>query len=262
MKFDRLSVSAPGGRQLLRETTLTVRRGEAIGVTGESGSGKTTLLKAAMGVLGRGCEIDGGGIQLDGRAMEKLPPHERRKLAGTSLGFVPQLPMTAFDSRIAMGRQIQAVYCKRLGLSREAATGLAREKLRQVNLLDAERVMGSRPGALSGGMLQRVAIAILLGLNPPFILADEPTSALDPDNRAAVIALLQDLKPTSGLLVVSHDTEVLGRVCDRVHVLHDGELVEEGNLAELLAAPKHDWTARFAETAGQREEGYWSWERW
>jgi len=263
LKLDRLAVTAAGGRMLLRGVSLQVRLGEAVGVTGESGSGKTTLLKAAMGVPGKGCSVSGGSIELDGRRLEGLAPGERRLLAGTSLGFIPQLPMTAFDARIEVGRQMRAIFRKRLGLSRAAASELAREKLRQANLPDADRVLASRPGALSGGMLQRTTIAILLGLQPSYVLADEPTSALDPDNREAVVRLLLQMKSASaGLLIVSHDPEVLERLCDRVLVLHDGELVEQGSMAELLARPRRGWTRRFAATALQQREGEWAWERW
>lgn len=262
LSLNRIGVTATSGRRLLRELTFCLQRGEAIGVTGESGSGKTTLLKAVMGVLGKGCVIDGGSIQLEGRDLGALAPAERRQVAGRWIGFVPQLPMTAFDSRLNVGRQIQAIFRKRLGLNRSEAAELARAKLERVNLPDYERVMASRPGALSGGMLQRAAIAILLGLNPPYILADEPTSALDPDNREAVIKLLQEFKLTSGLLIVSHDTEVLGRICDQVQVLYDGELVEQGSMKELLDRPQHMWTAQFACSAAQQEEGCWLWERY
>ncbi|NGP59154.1 ABC transporter ATP-binding protein [Paenibacillus thiaminolyticus] len=260
--LNRISVSAADGRRLLHEISCRVRRGEAIGVTGESGSGKTTLLKAAMGILGQGCVLEDGAIQLDGRDLHSLGPAERREMGGRAIGFIPQLPMTAFDPRLCMGSQMQAIFRTRLGLNRLDAAGLARAKLQQVHLPESDRVMASRPGALSGGMLQRVAIAILLGLNPPYIAADEPTSALDAENREAVIQLLHECKLSSGLLIVSHDIGVLSRICDQVLVLHDGVLVEQGKIEELLARPRHIWTSQLARSAARQEEGYWKWERY
>ncbi|MCG7406632.1 ATP-binding cassette domain-containing protein [Paenibacillus sp. ACRRX] len=259
--MNRIGVSAADGKRLLHEITCHVQRGTAIGVTGESGSGKTTLLKATMGVLGKECTLDSGNMILDGCDLAALAAVDRRKVAGKSIGFIPQLPMTAFDSRLRIGSQIQAVFRKRLGLNRLDAAQLAQLKLRQVQLSEVERVMRSRPGELSGGMLQRVALAILFGLNPPYMLADEPTAALDPDNRAAVIQLLLAFKQTSGLLIVSHDVEVLERICDQVHVLYNGEFVEQGTMKQLLDQPRHIWTSQFARSVAQQEKGYWLWEK-
>lgn len=232
LRMDGVSVKASDGAMLLKSFSLCIRKGEAVGLTGESGSGKSTLLKAVMGLLDRGCRMTAGSIALSrpGTAepwrLDRLSPETRRELAGLSLGFVPQHPMSAFDSRIRIGKQMEETFRVRLGLGKVMALELARDTLDRVNLHDHARVMESLPSRLSGGMLQRVAVALVLGLKPQFVLADEPTAALDRDNRDQLLHLLGKLRENTGILLVSHDADALARLCGTVHVIHEGEWVE------------------------------------
>lgn len=252
LDVDGLSVMRGDGGLLLKSVTLRLTRGEAVGLTGESGAGKSTLLKAIMGTLDPGCRICAGSLVLRTEEdrprirLEQLSAKRRRSLAGTTIGYIPQHPLSAFDSRLTIGAQMEETFRVKLELGKTAARHLAADMLRQAGLGDAPRVMRSLPEGLSGGMLQRVAIAMLLGLSPAYILADEPTASLDADNRAHVLALLKQRLGSSGLLLVSHDVQAMRLLCGTVAVLYDGEMAECGPVEQLLRHPAHAWTRSFA----------------
>ena len=161
LEIKNLYVEGKGHAQLLRGVSFSMKLGECIGLTGPSGAGKTTIIKAIMGVLDHTCRIPSGDILLDGVSLPAMPPAKRRDLCGTTLGFIPQNPMTAFDPHIRMGRLMEETFCLRLNCSKPDARKLAADTLRRVNLLDVDRVLSSYPTQLSGGMLQRVTMAIL-----------------------------------------------------------------------------------------------------
>ncbi len=259
LEVKKLSVEAKKHTKLLTDVSFSLNQGEAVGLTGQSGAGKTTLIKALMGILGRTCVIRAGEIKVDELNLNKLSPSRRRDLCGTTLGYIPQNPMTAFDRRIKIGKQMTETFRIRLQLSQKEAEGLRAEKLNAVNLTDTIRVMESYPGQLSGGMLQRVSMAILLGLRPKYILADEPTSALDEDNRALLLNLLMQQVKETGILMISHDVFALDTLCGRVLVMEQGRITERGTMDQLLSKPEREWTKEFSAANTKQDRRQWEW---
>lgn len=209
LKIEQLDVKERSGRYLLKDISMEIPAGRVIGLTGKSGSGKTTLLRSILGMLHTSCHIDAGKILLDDIDLSHLSRKSHRELCGKKLGFIPQNPMTAFDSRLKIGYQMRETFVNRLHLNTSEATDLAKEKLVSVNLKDTDRILGAYPSELSGGMLQRVAAAILLGMSPDYVLADEPTAALDEENRDLLLLIMQEQMKDKGILFVSHDVAAL-----------------------------------------------------
>ena len=158
-----------------------------------------------------------------------------------------------------MGPQMTETFRIRLKVPHDEACMLAEEKLRAVNLIDTTRILGSYPAQLSGGMLQRVSVAILLGLKPKYILADEPTSAIDENNRGILIDLLQQQSKEAGILLVSHDVYVLQILCETVLVMENGSISEKGTMDKLLSSPKNIWTRQFAAAHRKLDRSGWAW---
>lgn len=194
MEVKDLTARTRKGKLLLDHVSFTLEPGGCTGLTGASGSGKTTLLKALLGVSDSDVAICGGQFLLDGKDLLQQTEKVRRELCGTTLGFIPQNPMTAFNLHVSVGAQMAETFRKRLHIEKRAAQKLSMEALKKVHLTDSERVYRAYPGQLSGGMLQRVTMAILLGLSPRYIFADEPTSALDEDNKSYLTQELARMK--------------------------------------------------------------------
>ncbi|PYG90256.1 peptide/nickel transport system ATP-binding protein/nickel transport system ATP-binding protein [Ruminiclostridium sufflavum DSM 19573] len=259
LEIKKLSVEGKNNKKLLKKIDFSVRPGEYIGLTGSSGAGKTTLIKAIMGILDYNCRIVNGSIMLDGTALTDLSAKERRELCGITMGFIPQNPMTAFDRHKKIGKLMEETYRIRLGIPRREADELAAETLRAVNLTDVSRVKASYPGQLSGGMLQRVTVAILWGLKPRYILADEPTSALDEKNRDILLELLKENPEKAGIVFLSHDAKALKMLCKQIMVMENGALVERQTVEELFRHPVNEWTKKFIISANMEEGGEWIW---
>lgn len=213
LKIEQLDVKERSGRYLLKDISMEIPAGQVIGLTGRSGSGKTTLLRSVFGMLHTSCHIEAGKILLDNVDLSHLSRKSHRELCGKRLGFIPQNPMTAFDSCLKIGCQMRETFINRLHLNGSAATEMAKETLVAVNLKDTERVLGAYPSELSGGMLQRIAAAILLGMSPDYILADEPTAALDEENRDLLLLIMREQMKDKGILFVSHDVAALKTLC-------------------------------------------------
>ncbi len=261
LKINQLSVKEKSGRFLLNQVSVAIPSGAIIGLTGHSGSGKTTLLRSIFGMLHTDCQIKDGKIFMDDTDLLCLSRRDHRGLCGKKIGFIPQNSMTAFDSRLKIGYQIQETFQRRLQLNQSNAIVLAKEKLDLVNLKDTQRVLNAYPGELSGGMLQRVAAAILLGMSPDYILADEPTAALDEENRNLLLDVLQTQMQDKGILFVSHDVDALQRLCNNVYVLGAGKVIEQGNMDQLLTKPQTDWMKQFASLSRKESRGEWEWEK-
>lgn len=259
LEIKNLYVEGKNHTQLLRDISFSMELGKCIGLTGPSGAGKTTIIKAIMGVLDHTCCISSGDILLGGDSLSTMHSAKRRDLCGTTLGFIPQNPMTAFDPHIRMGRLMEETFCLRLRCSKAEARKLASKTLQRVNLLDANRVLSSYPTQLSGGMLQRVTMAILWAMRPKYILADEPTSALDEANRDLLLQLLRDYPGPCSILLLSHDTSALKVLCTEIMVLEQGQIVECAAADELFKRPKANWTKKFAAASKVREGGDWEW---
>ena len=246
LEVQNLSVTARNGAQLLKQISFQIEIGEAVGLTGQSGAGKTTLLKALLGILSGGCQVSGGTIQVDGQSLWALSPRKRRELCGTTLGFIPQNPMTAFDPRLKLGRQMEETLRLRTGVSGKEAVERAEALLAELGLSQPRRVLDSYPAQLSGGMLQRAAAALLMALHPKYILADEPTSALDPELTGEVLKVIRSLADQrTTMLIVTHEMAFARDVSNHVVFMADGVICEESDPIRLFSAPKNKRTQEF-----------------
>lgn len=262
LEVKNLSVYTSKQKMLLEGISFTAQSGICTGITGPSGSGKTTLLKAILGVSGENVSVTQGEILLDGIELLKKSTAERRNLCGVQLGFIPQNPMTAFNRYVSVGSQMSETFRKRLGINKRSAKQLSIEMLKSVNLSDADRIYSARPNQLSGGMLQRVTMAILLGLKPHYIFADEPTSALDEKNRQIfLIEQLIQLKKQSAIIFVSHDDDAIKQLCDEVLILQNGNVIEHGSTDTIFSNPQNSWTKDFAAASNEQNEGVWVWNK-
>lgn len=223
--------------EAVRGVDLTVGRGEALGLVGESGSGKTLTCRAVLGALPGPCAVAGGRIDLDGTDLATLPPTGWRGLHATRIGAVFQDPGAYLNPSIPVGRQLAEALRATGGLGRRAARARALELFAAVGLRRPEVVARQIPAQLSGGMQQRVMLAIAISCDPDLLIADEPTTALDVRTQAEIVALLRALRARIGLslLFVSHDLAVVAELCDRIAVFRDGRIVETAATADLLA---------------------------
>jgi peptide/nickel transport system ATP-binding protein len=229
---------------LLRSVDLNVMAGEVHGLVGESGAGKSMLARAVLGILPPDVEIIRGGIALDGQDLIGMTPRARRQLLGADLALIPQDPMTALNPVRRIGSQMVDGLTLHLKLDRKTALARCEELLASVHLRDPARILKQYPFELSGGMRQRVLIAMAFACKPRLIIADEPTTALDVTVQRQILRLIRDLQEQAGtaILFVTHDLGVVARICDQVTVLHTGRVVERAKMLDLFAAPQHDYT--------------------
>jgi peptide/nickel transport system ATP-binding protein len=224
--------------------SFALDRGQIHGLVGESGSGKSLTAMAIMGLLPLiGGRITGGNLAFDGHSLQR-PEAELRKLRGRRIAFITQNPMTALDPVRHIGGQVDEVAMMHLGLDRKAARERTIEILTQLRISSAETVVQSYPHQLSGGMKQRIVIAMALAGEPDLIVADEPTTALDVTVQAQIIHILTSLvrERGLGLLLITHDMGVVAQACDLVTVLYAGRVAEKSTTAELFEAPRHPYT--------------------
>ena len=234
-----------GSAHLLDGVSLRLERGQTLGLVGESGSGKSLTAMAAMGLLPLiGGRVSDGSVRFDGQDLASLTDRQRRALRGRRIGFVTQNPMTALDPVQRIGAQIDVVSRLHLGLTKQAARARTLDLLTQLRIPEAAAVAEAWPHQLSGGMKQRIVIAMALAGDPELIIADEPTTALDVTVQAQIIQILAALVREKGvaLLLITHDMGVVAQICDRVAVLYAGRLAEEGPVAPIFAAPQHPYT--------------------
>jgi peptide/nickel transport system ATP-binding protein len=218
--------------------------GSTTGIVGESGSGKSVSSLAALGLLPRrGVEVS-GTVEYEGRNLLTLPDRELRDLRGDQIAMVFQDPMSSLNPVLPIGRQITEVLERHRALKGAAARAEAAELLSKVGIPDAVRRLKSYPHQLSGGMRQRVMIAIALACNPRLLIADEPTTALDVTISAQILELLRALVVETGtaLVLITHDLGVVAGLCDTVHVMYSGRIVESAARRPLFAEPRHPYT--------------------
>ena len=237
LEIKNLTVKVKNNVPILRGVSLSIDKGTCIGLTGASGSGKTTLIKSIMGMNGGDLEVPQGQILLDGDDLLKRSTKERRGLCGKTIGFIPQNPMTAFFPHAKMDRQIIETLRMHTCTDKKQARELAENVLRKVNLTDTKRVLSAYPGELSGGMLQRIAMALILGTKPKYVLADEPTSALDPISTSKIEELAMSLKEKYTIVIVTHNMQQAVRISDNTAFFLLGELVEYGKTETLFSDP-------------------------
>ncbi|MFJ6835630.1 ABC transporter ATP-binding protein [Streptomyces sp. NPDC091209] len=233
-----------GDREIVHGVSFTLTPGRAVGIVGESGSGKTLTCRAALGILPAHFEITGGSVEIDGGDIAELSPAQWTDLRGATISAVFQDPASYLNPSIRVGAQIAEVVRVKTGLKRRAAHRRAVELLRAVHLRDPELVHAQYPHELSGGMLQRVLIAVAIAAGPRILIADEATTALDVTVQAEILDLLADLRERTGLalVVVSHDLAVVAQLCDEVLVMRRGEVVEQGPTRDVLHRPRHEYT--------------------
>ena len=230
-----------GARRVVDVDELHVGAAEIVGLAGESGSGKSMTIQAVLGLAGTAGATVTGSIKLDGVELTAMSPAELRAIRGRRIAAIFQSPGLAFNPVFRVGEVVSRTL-RLHGLSAGQARERAEAAMRSV-LLSSD-LLGRYPAQLSGGQLQRVAIALALALRAEVLLADEPTSALDVTVQAEVLELLRELRDSRGMAVlfVSHDLAVIAELCDRVAVMRAGQVVEQGPTGQVLAAPRHDYT--------------------
>ena len=224
--------------------SLTLERGRALGIVGESGSGKTILSRSIMGLLPPRGTIRHGGITFEGREIGGLSRRAMRDIWGREMAMIFQDPMTSLNPLMKIGAQIAEPLRIHLGMSRADAWATAERLMQDVRIPAPGRRLHQYPHELSGGMRQRIMIAIAMSCGPTLLLADEPTTALDVTVQAQVLELLLEIQRDRGLsiLLVTHDMGVAAMVADRIAVMYAGRLVEEGDKESLFAEPRHPYT--------------------
>ena len=223
---------------------LTVQRGQTLGLVGESGCGKSVTALAVMGLLPKDSAAVSGWIRFEHSDLLNLPDRAMRDLRGDRLAMIFQEPMTSLNPVYAVGEQIAEVLVRHRGLSRQQARARAVELMRLVKIPSPEHCIDDYPHRLSGGMRQRVMIALALACEPTLLIADEPTTALDVTIQAQILDLMRDLKASIGaaIILITHDLGVVAEVCDEVAVMYAGEIVERAPVDVLFANPQHPYT--------------------
>jgi oligopeptide/dipeptide ABC transporter ATP-binding protein len=235
---------ARGTLRAVDGASFDVRRGEALGIVGESGSGKTMALRALVGLLPRAARLAGGEIVFEGTDLAAAPEARLRAIRGREISMVFQEPMTALNPVMRVGQQIAEGPLVRLGYGRRRAKERALELMRTVGIPDPKRRLNAFPHELSGGLRQRVMIAIALSSEPKLILCDEPTTALDVTIQDQILKLLLGLREELGvgLVFVSHDLAVIAQTCQRVAVMYAGQIVETGPIETVFRESRHPYT--------------------
>jgi oligopeptide/dipeptide ABC transporter ATP-binding protein len=247
LRISDLTVEFPAARGPARavdRVSLDVSRGEVLGVVGESGCGKSMTALAVLGLVPAPGRIAGGRVLLDGQDLLTIPPIALQQIRGKRIGMIFQEPMTALNPVLTVGEQIAESIRHHLKFSRADAKARTIELLRLVGIPSAESRWDEYPHRLSGGMRQRVMIAMAIACDPDVVFADEPTTALDVTVQAQILTLLRDLRERLGMAMVfiSHNLGVIAQVAHRVAVMYAGRIVEETTAARLFAQPQHPYT--------------------
>lgn len=238
-------ITSEGTARAVDGVSLHVNRGETLGLVGESGCGKSitslSILRLVPSPPGR---IVGGEIQFKGRDLLKLPEPEMRKIRGNEISLIFQEPMTALNPVFTVGDQIGEVYRIHQGLSKKEALERSIEMMERVRIPAPRQRVHDYPHQMSGGMRQRVMIAMALACDPDLLIADEPTTALDVTVQAQILALMEDIKQRTGaaVILITHDLGVIAEVADRVNVMYAGRIVEEGTVYDIFENPMHPYT--------------------
>jgi peptide/nickel transport system ATP-binding protein len=238
--------SASGPVTAVDDVSFEIRHGETLGLVGESGSGKSVTAFSIVQLIDRPGRITAGRVMFQGRNLLDMQPEELRDVRGAGIGFVFQEPAAALNPVMRVGGQIAEALLVHGLATRRDARARAVELLRAVHIPDPEARVDDYPHQLSGGMRQRVMLAVALACRPSLVIADEPTTALDVTVQAQILDLLRELKRAFdlSLLLITHDLGVIAETADRVAVMFRGRIVEEGPVRRILRAPTHEYTQR------------------
>lgn len=247
-----------GGRwhAAVSDVSFALQPGEVLGLVGESGCGKSTTAYSIMKLLPRNARIAAGEVCLDGEDILKKSDDELRRLRGNRLAMIFQDPMTALDPAFTVGDQLMETVQEHLGLGRSEARARALELFQQVGIPAAEERLTAYPHQFSGGMRQRIALAIAISCHPQVLIADEPTTALDVTIQAQILSLIRRLlvsERRTGMVLITHDLGVVAQVCDRVAVMYAGEIIEVGDVRSVFAEPLHPYTQALLNSLPNRQ---------
>jgi peptide/nickel transport system ATP-binding protein len=257
LEVDRLRThffTRAGVVKAVDDVSFTVRKGEVLGLVGESGSGKSMTGYSIMGLVDPPGRIVLGSIRLNGRDLRKLSPEQMRQLRGNRMAMVFQDPMMTLNPVLSIAAQMVETVVAHETVSRDAALARAREALVMVGIPSPDERLNAYPHQFSGGMRQRVAIAIALLNNPDLIIADEPTTALDVTIQGQILFEMQKLTRDTGaaMIWITHDLSVIAGLADRVCVMYAGRIVEQGSVADVLTQPQHPYTQGLLDSVPSR----------
>lgn len=245
IKDEKLSFFTPAGEvKALNGVSFSMNEGEVLGIVGESGSGKSVTAYSIMGLTAYPGKLIGGTIYFNGHQIEKMSEKEMRKIRGNEVSIIFQDPMTSLNPVYTLGNQITEVIRLHTGKSKKEAYDRAKELLELVGINEPTKRLKQYPHELSGGMRQRVMIAIALACEPKLLIADEPTTALDVTIQAQILELMQELRQKLGMsiIMITHDLGVVASMCERIAVMYAGHIVEYGTADEIFYEPKHEYT--------------------
>ena len=245
IKDERLSFFTPAGEvKALNGVSFSMEEGEVLGIVGESGSGKSVTAYSIMGLTAYPGKLIGGTIRFNGHQVDQMTEREFRKMRGNEVSIIFQDPMTSLNPVYTIGNQIMEVIRLHTDKTPEQAKDRARELLELVGINEPEKRLKQYPHELSGGMRQRVMIAIALACEPKLLIADEPTTALDVTIQAQILELMKDLqkKTQMGIIFITHNLGVVAEICDKVSVMYAGKIVEQGAVNDIFYHPSHPYT--------------------
>lgn len=245
IKDERLSFFTPAGEvKALNNVSFSMKQGEVLGIVGESGSGKSVTAYSLMGLTAYPGKLIGGELRFNGHEVEKMTEKEFRKMRGEEISIIFQDPMTSLNPVYTIGNQIMEMIRLHTDKDKKQAYERARELLELVGINEPERRLKQYPHELSGGMRQRVMIAIALACEPKLLIADEPTTALDVTIQAQILELMMDLRKKLGMsiIMITHDLGVVASMCEKIAVMYAGKIVEYGTTDEIFYNPKHEYT--------------------
>lgn len=230
--------------EAVRGVNIEVKTGDILGIVGESGSGKSVLMKSVMNILPENAKIDSGEIYFEGKDILKLSSKKMREIKGKEIAMIFQDPMTALNPLKKVGEHIVEVLVRHKNVNKKDAKKLAIDVLRDVGIPMPEKRINQYPHEFSGGMRQRVLIAMALACSPNLLIADEPTTALDVTIQAQILELLKSLKEDNNMsiILITHDLGVVASLCNRIEVMYGGLIMEEGLTEEIFYETKHPYT--------------------
>ena len=245
IKNERLSFFTPAGEvKALNDVSIHLKEGEVLGIVGESGSGKSVTAYSLMGLTAYPGKLIGGTLEFNGHRIDEMTENQMRKIRGEEISIIFQDPMTSLNPVYTIGNQICEMILLHTNKSKQEARERAKELLTLVGINEPEKRLKQYPHELSGGMRQRVMIAIALACEPKLLIADEPTTALDVTIQAQILELMMELKEKLGMAIITitHDLGVVASMCDRIAVMYAGKVVEYGTTEDIFYNPSHEYT--------------------